>query len=181
VRPLGSDRSRRVDVRVVAATHRDLPAMVAEGRFREDLFYRLAVVRVDLPPLRDRPEDLQPLVQHFVRKHAAGRAIEIDRLALARLVRHDWPGNVRQLENEIRRALVLADDRIGVEHLSSSLTEDAPAPTQEPLDLRAHVDALERRLIRQALDAARGNQTQAARMLGVSRFGLQKMMRRLHA
>jgi DNA-binding NtrC family response regulator len=181
VRSLGSDRTRRVDVRVIAATHRDVPAMVAAGRFREDLFYRLAVVRIDLPRLRDRPEDLEPLVQHFLHKHAPGRDVEVDRHAMARLVRHDWPGNVRELENEIRRALVLADERIGVDHLSPALTADAPAPKSEPLDLRSHVDALERRLIRQALDNAHGNQTHAARMLGVSRFGLQKMLRRLGA
>jgi DNA-binding NtrC family response regulator len=105
--------------------------------------------------------------------------LQIDRQALAALLRHPWPGNVRQLENEIRRALVLADAVITPEHLSPGLFDMAASAALTPLDLRGHVDQLERTLIRQALDAAAGNQTRAARMLGVSRFGLQKMIRRL--
>ena len=181
VRPVGGERARKVDVRVVAATHRDLPAMVAAGRFREDLFYRLAVMRIDLPPLRERIEDIAPLAQHFLRTHARGRAVEIAPAALAALGRHPWPGNVRQLENEIRRALVLSDGTITSEHLSAELSHQGAAQPADPLDLRARVDELERGLIRQALEAAHGNQTRAARMLGVSRFGLQKMLRRLGA
>jgi serine/threonine-protein kinase PknK len=181
VRPVGSEQARKVRVRVLCATHRDLPAMVADGRFREDLFYRIAVVTVALPALRERPEDIAPLVAHFVAKHAQGRSVEIDRRALAALARHAWPGNVRQLENEIRRALVLGDDVIALEHLSPALLDAGAGAGADPLDMRAQVDQLERRLIRQALDASAGNQTRAARLLGVSRYGLQKMMRRLEA
>ena len=179
VRPVGGERARRVDVRVLAATHRDLPAMVASGRFREDLFYRLAVMQIDLPPLRERIEDIAPLAHHFLRAHARGRAVELAPAALAALGRHPWPGNVRQLENEIRRALVLSDGVITTEHLSAELAGHGAALPADPLDLRARVGELERGLIRQALEAAHGNQTRAARMLGVSRFGLQKMLRRL--
>jgi transcriptional regulator with PAS, ATPase and Fis domain len=181
VRPVGGERSRKVDVRVLSATHRDLPALVAAGRFREDLYYRLAVMRIDLPPLRERTEDIAPLALHFLRSHARGRAVELGAAALAALGRHPWPGNVRQLENEIRRALVLADDTIAPEHLSAELTSQRAVEVSDPLDMRARVDELERGLIRQALDASHGNQTRAARMLGVSRFGLQKMLRRLGA
>jgi DNA-binding NtrC family response regulator len=100
---------------------------------------------------------------------------------LSALGRHPWPGNVRQLENEIRRALVLADGVIELEHLSPGLLDLGAAASPDPLDMRAQVDQLERRLIRQALDASAGNQTRAARMLGISRYGLQKMLRRLDA
>jgi DNA-binding NtrC family response regulator len=110
--PLGSERSERVDLRVIAATNRDLPQMVADGRFQEDLFYRLNVIPVALPPLRERREDIAPLIEHFVRKHAlrTGRKIErIEDGVLAALQQYDWPGNVRELENTIERAVVLSD------------------------------------------------------------------------
>jgi len=178
VRPVGSERSRHVDVRVVAATHRDLEAMVRARTFREDLYYRLSVVTVDLPPLRERPEDLAPLVEALLAKHGGGRPVRIDPSTLDALTRCRFPGNVRQLENEIRRALALCGETIGLEHLSASLFGGEAAPA-DPLDMRAQVDALERRLIRRALEESAGNQTRAARLLGVSRFGLQKMMRRL--
>jgi len=180
VRPVGGDRTLRVDVRVLAATHRDLESLVADGRFREDLFYRLAVVSVQLPPLRERSEDIVGLVQHFVQKHAPGRSPLLSRRALARLMTQPWPGNVRQLENEVRRALILGGDVLREEHFGVS-----PPPSKEggpkvsDLNLRGQVDELERKLIRRALELAKGNQTRAAELLGVSRFGLQKMVKRL--
>jgi transcriptional regulator with GAF, ATPase, and Fis domain len=178
VRPLGGERAVRVDVRVLAATHRDLEAMVEEGRFREDLFYRLAVVNLVIPPLRDRSEDVLPLVRYFIHKHAPERSPRVERRALERLMTQSWPGNVRQLENEVRRALVLGGDVLREEHFGSVRTkETAGAPAE--LHLRAQIDDLERRLIRRALDIAKGNQTRAAELLGVSRFGLQKMQKRL--
>jgi transcriptional regulator with GAF, ATPase, and Fis domain len=177
VRPVGSERTRKVDVRIVAATHRDLEAMVARGEFRQDLYYRLAVVAIAIPPLRDRPDDIPPLVAHFVDKHAQGRSVRVERRALAQLQAYGWPGNVRQLENEIQRALVLADDVIREEHLSAALREGG-AETDE-LDLKAQVEELERTLITRALERAGGNQTRAAKLLGVSRYGLQKMLKRL--
>jgi transcriptional regulator with GAF, ATPase, and Fis domain/tRNA A37 threonylcarbamoyladenosine biosynthesis protein TsaE len=193
VRPVGADRSRKVDVRVVAATHRDLEQRVREGAFREDLFYRLAVVTVRVPPLRERPEDVPLLVAHFVAKHGEGRSLRVERAALDALCACPWPGNVRQLENELRRALVLAEDVIRLDHLSpairgaesagaagvaSAASDAAGGARAAGGTLRAQVDALERRLVRAAL-AEHRSQAAAARALGVSRFGLQKMMRRL--
>jgi serine/threonine-protein kinase PknK len=180
VRPIGGERSRKTDARILAATHRDLARMVAEGTFREDLFYRLHVVTVAVPPLRARSADLKELVQHFVSKYAQGRDVTIAPRALARLSAYEWPGNVRQLENEVRRALVLADDRIDLAELSPELRGEAgPSGIDAGLLLRPKVDALEAKLVRQALEQTRGNQTKAAELLGLSRFGLQKMMQRL--
>jgi transcriptional regulator with PAS, ATPase and Fis domain len=189
VRPVGSERSSRVDVRVVAATHRDLEAMVREGRFREDLFYRLAVVRLPVPSLRSRAEDVPALVAHLLSKFTQRRpgdpgperSVRVTRRALAALAAAPWPGNVRQLENELRRALVLCDETLDLEHLSPDVAlggRSEGAGTGE-LSLRDHVDALERRLVTDALRRAGGNQTRAAKALGLSRFGLQKMLKRL--
>jgi transcriptional regulator with PAS, ATPase and Fis domain len=179
VRPIGGERAIKVDVRVLSATHRDVDSMLERGGFREDLFYRLAVVSVALPPLRERSEDILPLVQHFLAKYAPARAAKLDRRVLERLTSHGWPGNVRQLENEVRRALALASgDTLREEHFGV-FSQRAGGAEPADLDLRAHVDELERKLIRRALDAARGNQTRAAELLGVSRFGLQKMLKRL--
>src|SRR5690606_40418634 len=109
VRPVGAAAPTAVDIRVITATHRDLAAMVEAGRFRVDLFYRLHVVRLEIPPLRERMEDVPLLVQHFLAKHARrGEPITIDEDALERLMSHDWPGNVRELENVIESALALA-------------------------------------------------------------------------
>jgi transcriptional regulator with PAS, ATPase and Fis domain len=170
-----------VDVRVIGATHRNLEAMVREGRFREDLFYRLNVIAVKVPPLRERSGDVALLVSHFVNVHAAGRQVRVSRAAFDTLVAHAWPGNVRQLENEVRRALVLCDDTIQLEHLSEDVRARSGGEATRPdgLNLRRRVDALEVELVRNALRRTEGNQTRAAELLGVSRFGLQKMMKRL--
>lgn len=180
VRPVGGERSRIVDVRIIGATHRDLEAMVAAGTFREDLFYRLNVVSIRVPPLRERREDIALLVGRFVEKYSAGRKVKVTRAAMDRLTHFPWPGNVRQLENEIRRALVLADDRIDVGELSEEVSRGGPSAARDAgLGLKARVDALEAQLVRDALQKTSGNQTRAAEVLGVSRFGLQKMIRRL--
>jgi transcriptional regulator with GAF, ATPase, and Fis domain len=180
VRPLGTERPRRVDVRVIAATHKNLEQMVREGKFREDLLYRLKVISLRVPPLRERADDVPLLVQHFIAKHAQGRKMKVSAGALACLRRYGWPGNVRQLENEIRRAIVLSDDVIEVEHLSTEVQRPSDA-TEEPVGLRVRprVDALEAELVQAALLETRGNQTKAAEKLGLSRFGLQKMIKRL--
>jgi transcriptional regulator with GAF, ATPase, and Fis domain len=181
VRPVGGERSRTVNVRIIGATHRDLEAMVAAGTFREDLFYRLNVVTVRIPPLRERREDIPLIVSRFVEKYANGRKIRVTRAAMDRLVAFPWPGNVRQLENEIRRALVLADDRIDADDLSEEVARGGPNTAREAgLGLKARVDALEAQLVRDALQKTNGNQTRAAEQLGISRFGLQKMIRRLN-
>ena len=181
VRAVGSERARRVDVRVIGATHRDLEAMVVAGTFREDLFYRLNVITLRVPSLRERPEDIPLLVEHFVRKHGPGRAVKVTRAAMAKLIAFPWPGNVRQLENEVRRALVLADGAIDLRRALGRRrargTERGPA--EAGLHLRSRVDALESSLLEEALAKTRGNQTRAAQLLGLSRFGLQKMMKRL--
>jgi transcriptional regulator with GAF, ATPase, and Fis domain len=180
VRPVGAEGVRFVDVRVIGATHRDLAALVASGKFREDLFYRLNVISVRVPPLRERFGDVGLLIQHFLKLHAAGRKITIERAAMDALSLFAWPGNVRQLENEVRRALVLADDHIRLEHLSREITQAArPSRAADEFDLRGRVDALEADLVRAALRRTDGNQTRAAELLGLSRFGLQKMMKRL--
>jgi serine/threonine-protein kinase PknK len=180
LRAVGGERERVVDVRVVAATHRDLDAMVAAGTFREDLFYRLNVITLRVPALRERGEDIPLLVDHLVRKHAAGRAVKVTRAAMGKLASFPWPGNVRQLENEVRRALVLGDGSIDVAELSADVARGGPSASRGAgLDLRTRVDALESELLTEALAKTGGNQTRAAQLLGVSRFGLQKMMKRL--
>jgi transcriptional regulator with PAS, ATPase and Fis domain len=182
VHAVGSDRARKVDVRMIAATHRDLEAMVAAGAFREDLLYRLNVITLRVPPLRERAEDIPLLVEHFVRKHSPDRPAKVTRAAMAKLTAFAWPGNVRQLENELRRALVLGGEGvIDVGELSADVVRGGPGAARGAgLDLRARVDGLESELLLEALQKTRGNQTRAAQMLGLSRFGLQKMMKRLN-
>jgi transcriptional regulator with PAS, ATPase and Fis domain len=181
VRPVGSERARKVDVRVIAASHRDLATMVAAGKFRQDLFYRLNVILISVPALRERPGDVETLARHFAEKHSAGRSIRLARPAVDALTAYSWPGNVRQLENEMRRALVLADEVITLEHLSSEVRKSAESELAraDGLNVRRRVDALEAELVKTALERTRGNQTRAAELLGLSRFGLQKMIRRL--
>jgi transcriptional regulator with PAS, ATPase and Fis domain len=181
VRPVGAEKTHQVDVRIIGATHRDLEAMVAAGTFREDLFYRLNVVSIRVPALRERASDIPLLVAHFVEKHAAGRKMKVTRAAMDRLAAFPWPGNVRQLENEVRRAFVLCTgDRIDVTELSDEVSRGGPTAARNAgVGLKARVDALELQLVRDALERTKGNQTRAAEALGISRFGLQKMMRRL--
>jgi serine/threonine-protein kinase PknK len=183
VRPVGGDRSRHVDVRIISATHRDLEAMVKAGSFREDLLYRLNVITVPVPSLRERREDVPVLVSHLLAKHAPGEKFRVTRAAMDRLSSFAWPGNVRQLENEVRRAVVLADDRKGsidIGELSAEIAESGPEVARDSgKDLRSRIARLEREAVTAALATTRGNHTQAARLLGLSRFGLQKMMKRL--
>ncbi|MEB2343639.1 MAG: sigma-54 dependent transcriptional regulator [Deltaproteobacteria bacterium] len=174
VRAVGAAAPVTVDIRVVAATHRDLLAMVETGRFRMDLYYRLHVVRLEIPPLRERIEDVPLLVQHFLDKHARrGEPMAIEQPALERLMSHDWPGNVRELENVIESALALArgprlrasDLPIGRSRGTAAAAAVAPAPTGLPLSL----DAYERSALERALREAGGNATDAARRLGIGR------------
>jgi transcriptional regulator with GAF, ATPase, and Fis domain len=178
IRPVGSERLRKVDVRVIGATHRNLEELVREKRFREDLFYRLNVISVRVPTLRERPGDIPLLVRHMISAYAKGRRVRISKVALDSLTACLWPGNVRQLQNEIRRALVLADDVIELEHLSADV-RGSEGPSSDDLNVRGRLDALETELVKSALERTQGNQTRAAELLGVSRFGLHKMMRRL--
>jgi serine/threonine-protein kinase PknK len=187
LRRVGSERTRKVDVRILAATNRDLARMVEEGKFRRDLFFRLNVAQIVLPPLRDRRDDIPLMVEHFLAKlaAAAGRPAPkpLDPAALARLVVHRWPGNVRELENEITRADALSGARIGVADLSPAVAAAGDpgavvADDPDSLLLKPRVERLERALLREALGRAANNQTKAAEILGLSRFGLQKKLKR---
>ncbi len=186
--PVGAETPIKVDVRVVAATHRDLSAMVKDGRFREDLFYRLDVVTVQLPPLRERKQDIPLLVDHFLRtlgrRHRRG-PVAVDPDAQARLLAYDWPGNVRQLQNVLERALVLAEqDVIGPEHLPEeirSVTASGPGGPDSPGAPAGDEVALaevERRHVLRVLDATGGNRQAAAKILGISRRTLLRMLHR---
>jgi DNA-binding NtrC family response regulator len=178
---VGSSRPIKVEVRLLAATHRDLEALVREGRFREDLYYRINVVTIVLPPLRERREDLPPLIEHFLRGFAGknGKTVRgLTREAREALLRYDYPGNIRELENLIERAVVLTrDDVIGVEDLPLALEAPASGSVDEA-GLIAAVEGLERRMIREALAKADGTQTRAAELLGIServlRYKLKK-------
>ena len=178
---VGSSRPIQVNVRLLAATHRDLEALVRDDRFREDLYYRINVVTIALPPLRDRREDLPLLIDHFVRTFAVKNAkpiLGLTRDARDALLRYDYPGNVRELENLIERAVVLTrDEIIGISDLPLTLDEPAPEPEAAP-GLEAAVEALERRMIRDALARATGVQTRAAELLEIServlRYKLKK-------
>jgi len=190
VRPLGSARASAVDVRVIAATHRDLRRDVAAGRFREDLFYRLHVFPIHLAPLRERPEDVLPLAAHFLARHGAEEGKPGCRLSPAaarRLCARPWPGNVRELENEIQRALVSA--RPGAVLRAEDFADPAPAPPPPPAVRRADATSdgplqeslarVEAWLIRDALDRHGGRRSDTARKLGLTREGLYKKMKRL--
>ena len=174
--PLGAERTERVDVRVIAATNRDLRQMVSEGTFQEDLFYRLNVIPIELPPLRERREDIPVLVEHFVAKHAQriGRRIErIDDSVVAALQQYEWPGNVRELENTIERAVVLSTDPVITAQAISVLGATAPQTTGLPsLKLRQNIEWVERETIRRALEASRGVKKDAAELMGISQRAL---------
>ncbi|MHB8419252.1 MAG: sigma-54-dependent transcriptional regulator [Myxococcales bacterium] len=175
---VGGEETLAVDVRVVAATNRKLEAEVREGRFREDLYYRLAIVPISLPPLRERASDVPELARHFVRKHAprVNRAVQgISDAAMERLVAYPWPGNVRELENAIERALVFAEgDLIEPNHLPDC-AKPAAAPWPPPRSdrpLPEVLDEIERQLIAQAFEKAKGKKTETARLLGIKTSAL---------
>ncbi|WP_434427517.1 sigma 54-interacting transcriptional regulator [Nannocystis pusilla] len=183
VRRVGDTTVRKIDVRVIAASNRDLDAMVAAGQFRKDLLYRVRVVKVELPPLRARTEDLPLLIEHFLGKYDRGRRLTVSAAAIRLLARYAWPGNIRELENEVQRWVALCEVRVEPDDLSPAIRE-APAsgaPDPDDLRLRPRVERLERELIERALQLAGGNQTRAATLLGLSRFGLQKKLRRLES
>jgi DNA-binding NtrC family response regulator len=174
--PLGAERTERVDLRIIAATNRDIRQMVTDGKFQEDLFYRLNVIPIVIPPLRDRRDDIPPLVEHFVRKHAqrTGRRIErIDEGVLADLQQYDWPGNVRELENTIERAVVLSTGPIITARAISVVGAATPQATGLPsLKLRQNIEWVERETIRRALENAGGVKKDAAELMGISQRAL---------
>jgi DNA-binding NtrC family response regulator len=176
VERVGSNRAIPVDVRVIAATHSDLPAAVAGGSFREDLYYRLAVVTIEVPPLRRRRADIPALIEHFVTKHAAQAGVTertFSREAVDLLVRYDFPGNVRELENIVQRGLVLTrGDQVSSEELPSAVraavTGRTAPDSRSAASLPSRVAALEQEAIEEALAAESGNQSRAAARLGIS-------------
>ena len=179
-RRVGDSRARRVDVRVIAATHRALERGVSQGTFRADLFFRLAAVRLRLPSLRERGRDVLLLARHFLARAAArvgGPPPELSPDLAERLLRHAWPGNVRELGNACAFAVGVAGarTRVGPEHWPDAPFAEAVA---EGAGLHAETRALEERRLRETLRRTRGNKTQAARALGLSRQGLLKKLRR---
>ena len=181
VRRVGDTALRKIEVRVIAASNRDLEAMVAAGTFRKDLLYRIRVVKIDLPPLRSRPEDLTTLVEHFLARHDKQRRLTVSAAAMRALARYAWPGNIRELENEVQRWVALVETRVELADLTPAIVETKAGGGRDPDDLRLRprLDRLERELIDRAMATAQGNQTRAATLLGLSRFGLQKKLRRL--
>jgi hydrogenase-4 transcriptional activator len=194
IMPIGDTRPQRVDVRVIAATNADLEQRVAEGRFREDLYYRLTVIRIHVPPLRERREEIPHLCALFLRDacERLGRPdVQLSAEALDVFSQHWWPGNVRQLRNEIQRAVALSgpDGLVGAEHLSpgfAAMTDRVPETgypgvsvrtSDMPLD--AAVAQLEREMIRSGLERSTGNVSETARLLGLTRRGLYLKMKRL--
>jgi two-component system response regulator HydG len=187
VRPVGGNTVVPVDCRIVAATNRDLESEVRAKRFREDLYYRLNVVQIHIPPLRARGNDVLKLAQHFVRRFAerTGKGVTgISSAAAKRLCEYDWPGNVRQLENSIERAVTLTRfEQITVEDLPERICREAPEAMlrEEESEQTLTLNQLERSYIEKVLKSARGNKTQAAKLLGVDRRTLYRKLERYDA
>ncbi|MEM9492616.1 MAG: sigma 54-interacting transcriptional regulator, partial [Myxococcota bacterium] len=186
VRPLGGGAEVPFDVRLVTATNRDLESEVEDGRFREDLFYRVNVVNIHIPPLRSRGQDILLLAQHFIDVHARRKSREVNGISSAvarKLMEYDWPGNVRELENCMERAVALTQfseldvtDLPGKirDHHSNEIVISADNPDEMPT-----MEEVERRYIRRVLRAVGGNKTHAARVLGIERRTLYRRLRRL--
>ena len=174
--PLGAERTQKVDVRVIAATNRDLKVMVAEGKFQEDLYYRLNVIPIGIPPLRERREDIPVLIEHFVEKHRqrTGKRVDaVDEEVVKALQRYDWPGNVRELENSIERAVVLATGPVLTpESISLLGATSAPQNGLPSLRLHQNIEWVERETIRRALEQSGGVKKDAAVLMGISQRAL---------
>jgi two-component system, NtrC family, response regulator AtoC len=184
---VGDNQTIKVDVRVIAATNSDLGRMVSEGAFREDLYYRLNVIPIQLPPLRDRRDDIPILVKHFLEKFSASATL-VSQGAMRLLMAYSWPGNVRQLENAVERAVALSAgrDALDVADLPQEVqttTQTAATPfvdfPDDGLDMPAYLAAIEKDLIERALERTRGNRNRAADLLGIKRTTLVEKLRRL--
>jgi two-component system, NtrC family, response regulator AtoC len=185
---VGDSQTIKVDVRVIAATNSELAKMVAEGTFREDLYYRLHVIPIQLPPLRDRRDDIPVLVKHFLEKFAPGTPMQVSQDAMRALMAYAWPGNVRQLENAIERAVALSAGRreVAVVDLPvevQATPEDAATPfvdfPDSGLDLPAYLATIERDLIQRSLERTGGNRNKAAELLRIKRTTLVEKLKRL--
>jgi two-component system, NtrC family, response regulator PilR len=188
-RPVGADRTIKCDVRVIAASNKELFDEVSKGRFREDLFYRLQVIPIRLPPLRDRRSDVPLLIEHFLEKMNARRPqgpVRLSEAAQVQLWEYDWPGNVRELENVVEQLVILADgDTVEVDNLPSSVRRfvagkrnPTPTLTDSEFDFNSAVEAFESQLIQEALQRSGGNKQAAARLLGLKRTTLVAKLRR---
>jgi len=187
---VGDNQTIKVDVRVIAATNSELAKMVSDGLFREDLYYRLNVINVQLPPLRDRREDIPVLVKHFLQRFGAGIEMHLSQGAMRALMAYTWPGNVRQLENAVERAVALCSGRpeIDVSDLPPELYSPPTVATRpfvefpdEGLDLPGYLATIERDLIRLSLERTRGNRNKAAELLRIKRTTLVEKLKRLGA
>jgi transcriptional regulator with GAF, ATPase, and Fis domain len=184
VRRVGGKTVHKFDVRIVCATNRDVEGLKESGEFREDLYFRLVVVRIRIPPLRERPEDLPVLVDHFLRVTCEEMGIPkktVESGTLDRMAGYPWPGNVRELSNEIRRAVALSGDRITIESLSERVRSAPAGPSftlEDPRPLREVVEEVEKAMITRELARQAGNKTRAAEVLGLSRLGLRNKMQR---
>ena len=186
VRPVGATEETMVDTRVIAATNRDLASMVSDGTFREDLYYRISVIPMELPPLRDRAEDISELATHFVEKFCgpAGRQLTVSDPAMRLLERYSWPGNVRELEHTIERAVALENtSSIQPERLPEKITDynpyrvaDAMEFPEDGINLTAHLDQLEKTYVLESLRRTSGNQTNAADLLKMSVRSLRHLL-----
>jgi DNA-binding NtrC family response regulator len=174
--PLGSERTQKVDLRVIAATNRDLKQMVGDGKFQEDLYYRLNVIPIEIPPLRERRDDIPVLMEHFVEKHRqrTGKRVDgVDPGVVEALQRYDWPGNVRELENTIERAVVLATGPMLTAASVSMIGATTPPSSGLPsLRLHQNLEWVERETIRRALEQAGGIKKDAAELMGISQRAL---------
>ncbi|HJY29689.1 MAG TPA: helix-turn-helix domain-containing protein, partial [Pyrinomonadaceae bacterium] len=177
---LGGRKTIKLDARLLALTNVDLDAAVKAGHFREDLFYRLNVINIRVPPLRERKQDLSQLIQHFVKQYAAKHARKVDRVsqpALALLKAYDYPGNARELANVIERAVIVATDRTIDKHdLPVGLTAAVAAQRQK--EKRPSLAEMEATYIAEVLASTRGNKTECARILGISRKNLYEKIAR---
>jgi DNA-binding NtrC family response regulator len=188
---VGDSHTMKVDVRVIAATNSDLGRLVAEGQFREDLFYRLNVIPVQLPSLRERKEDVPLLVQHFLGKYAADRApLAVSQEAMRRLMAYQWPGNVRQLENAVERAVAFTAGRsqidVGdlpteIQQAQESVLPSVVTLPENGIDLDGYVANIERELILRSLERTGGNKGQAARLLHLKRTTLVEKLKRIES
>jgi two-component system response regulator AtoC len=180
---VGGTRPIATDVRIIAATHQDLEGMVRRGQFREDLYYRLNVVNIRVPPLRERREDIPDLVHHLVNRinHELNRNVRrIPRETMGRLKQHEWRGNVRELENYLRRAVLMSQGDILIEQKFDLFQDAQPVETvsSEPNGAFAQLEEVEKEHIRKALEHSRGNKSLACRLLGISHPTLQRKIRK---
>lgn len=181
VTPVGSSRAEKFDTRILAATNKDLAAEVAAGRFREDLFYRLNVIEITVPPLRARREDIPLLVKHFVsrsshKQNAAEKHVSKD--AMLALLNYDWPGNVRELENAIERSFILSADEIDVASLPPKISQNPSSEIRDREGLRPTLDQMERRYVLETLASVDDDKTRAAEILGIDLSTLYRKLKR---